>query len=49
MYIDARKFNYTSPLSDEDSQAIARDKKFAEESYGKWLSSNVSKIVERLW
>ncbi len=49
MYIDARKFKYSSPLSNEDRQAIARDKKFTEDAYGKWLLSNVSNIVERLW
>ncbi|HAS72610.1 MAG TPA: hypothetical protein DCS67_00525 [Clostridiales bacterium UBA8960] len=49
MYIDSRKFKYESPVSDENRQAIARDKKFTEEAYIKWFNSNISNIVERLW
>ncbi len=49
MYIDARKFKYPSPLSNEDQKAIDRDKKFAQEAYSKWFTSNISNIVDRLW
>ena len=49
MYIDSRKFKYPSPLSNEDQKAIDRDKKFAQEAYSKWFTSNISNIVDRLW
>lgn len=49
MYIDSRKFKYPSPPSDEDLKAIDRDKKFAQETYREWFTSNISIIVDRLW
>src|SRR5690606_25200654 len=37
------------PLSNEVQKAIDRDKKFAQEEYNKWFTSNITNIVDRLW
>lgn len=49
MYIDARKFKYPEPLSQDDLAKQGRDKREAAESYKTWITNEADAIVARLW
>lgn len=49
MYIDARKFNYSTSTTPDEEKWLERDKSFTREAYKKWFDENVDHVVSRLW
>lgn len=49
MYIDAKKFKYSEPLSSKDKAKQDRDRHQAAKSYRTWVQNHCAEMVERLW